>query len=49
MHALLDRDADGGLIRRAGVMAVVAAGGVVRAGDPITVIPPPVFEPLGPV
>jgi hypothetical protein len=33
--AVLDRDAEGALIRKAGVMAVVVAGGEVRAGDGI--------------
>jgi MOSC domain-containing protein YiiM len=42
MAATLDRDAHGGLIRKAGVMAVVHAGGEVRAGDPIRVELPPV-------
>ena len=37
MAATLDRDADGNLIRKAGIMAVVLAGGEVRAGDPIAV------------
>lgn len=37
MKATLDRDADGNLIRRAGVMSVVRAGGEVRAGEPIAV------------
>lgn len=40
MAATLDRDARGGLVRKAGVMAVVLAGGVVRAGDAITVTVP---------
>jgi MOSC domain-containing protein YiiM len=40
-RAVLDRDAAGNLIRRAGVMAVVLLGGVVRPGDPIAVTPPP--------
>jgi MOSC domain-containing protein YiiM len=35
--AVLDRDADGGLVRKAGVMAVVLQGGQVRAGDTILV------------
>ncbi|WP_108124781.1 MOSC domain-containing protein [Saccharospirillum mangrovi] len=35
--ALLDRDADGKLIRKAGVMAVVEAGGTVQTGDVIAV------------
>ncbi|MDT4922201.1 MAG: hypothetical protein QOI15_3103 [Pseudonocardiales bacterium] len=36
-RAVLDRDADGALIRRAGVMAVVLDDGVVRPGDPIAI------------
>ena len=35
MAATLDRDARGGLVRKAGVMAVVLDGGVVRPGDAI--------------
>lgn len=35
--AVLDRDAAGALVRKAGVMAVVRRGGVVRAGDTIVV------------
>ncbi len=42
MAACLDRDAEGALVRKAGVMGVVAAGGEVRAGDPIRVELPPV-------
>ena len=38
--AVLDRDEQGGLIRKAGVMGIVIAGGVVRPGDLIEVIPP---------
>jgi MOSC domain-containing protein YiiM len=41
MAATLDRDATGGLIRKAGIMAVVLQGGVVRPGDPIEVVLPP--------
>jgi len=37
MKATLDRAADGSLIRKAGVMTIVLAGGEVRAGDPISV------------
>jgi MOSC domain-containing protein YiiM len=37
MAATLDRDAAGGLIRKAGVMGVVRVGGEVRPGDPIRV------------
>jgi MOSC domain-containing protein YiiM len=40
MAATLGRDAAGGLVRKAGVMAVVLAGGAVRAGDAIAVEPP---------
>ena len=50
MKAMLDRDADGGLVRLAGVMAVVRSGGVVRPGDPIAVeLPPDPHRPLEPV
>jgi MOSC domain-containing protein YiiM len=35
MAAVLDRDAQGRLVRKAGVMAVVLTGGEVRIGDPI--------------
>ena len=35
MQATLDRDADGNLIRKAGVMAIVIAGGEVKPGDAI--------------
>lgn len=41
MEAVLDRDEDGGLVRKSGVMGVVLTGGVVRAGDPIGVELPP--------
>ena len=37
MQAVLDRDAQGHLIRKAGVMAVVRRGGIVRPQDRITV------------
>jgi MOSC domain-containing protein YiiM len=37
MAAVLDRDAQGGLVRKAGVMAVVIASGPVRPGDTILV------------
>lgn len=40
MQAVLGRDASGKTLRRAGVMAVVRAGGVVRPGDPIHVTLP---------
>jgi MOSC domain-containing protein YiiM len=35
------RDADGSVVRRSGVMAVVRRGGEVRPGDPVTVVLPP--------
>jgi MOSC domain-containing protein YiiM len=48
--AVLDRDAAGNLVRKAGVMAVVLAAGEVRAGDAIRVEPPAgVARPLEPV
>jgi MOSC domain-containing protein YiiM len=40
MAATLDRDAAGGLVRKAGVMAVVLTGGEVRPGDRIDVVMP---------
>jgi MOSC domain-containing protein YiiM len=50
LAAVLDRDDDGNLVRKAGVMAVVDAGGGVRAGDSIVVeLPPPPHSPLAPV
>ena len=50
MKATLDRDADGKLVRKAGVMGIVLAGGEVRAGDVIGVqIPPAPHCPLEPV
>jgi len=36
MNALLDRAVDGTLIRKGGVMGVVETGGVVRAGECVT-------------
>src|SRR5215210_1030809 len=50
MAAVLDRDAEGNLVRKAGVMAVVVAGGEVRPGDPIEIeLPAPPHRPLAPV
>jgi MOSC domain-containing protein YiiM len=37
LAAVLDRDTDGRLVRKAGVMAVVLAGGRVRPLDPVRV------------
>jgi MOSC domain-containing protein YiiM len=50
MSAVLDRDADGNLVRKAGIMGVVVADGEVRPGDPVRVeLPPPPHHPLAPV
>ena len=50
MAAVLGRDAAGHLVRKAGVMAVVVAGGEVRPGDPIRVeLPAGERRPLVPV
>jgi len=46
-QAVLDYDADGNLIRKAGIMAIVAVGGWVKPGDRIEVtLPQPPFEKL---
>jgi MOSC domain-containing protein YiiM len=50
MAAVLGRDQHGGLVRKAGVMAVVLAGGELRPGDPVRVeLPPEPHRPLAPV
>lgn len=50
MAATLDCAADGSLVRRAGVMGIVVAGGDVRAGDEIEVeLPSGPRRPLEPV
>ncbi len=50
MAATLDRDDRGNLIRKAGVMAVVVAGGLVQPGDSVSVeLPPAPHRPLKPV
>ncbi|HEX7777152.1 MAG TPA: MOSC domain-containing protein [Parvibaculum sp.] len=50
MAAVLGRDADGNLIRKAGIMGVVLAGGEVKPGDPIRVeLPPAPHMALKPV
>lgn len=47
MAATLDKAGDGSLVRKCGVMAVVVSGGVVSAGDLITLDSIPLsFEPL---
>ena len=37
MEAVLDRDQEGGLVRKSGIMGIVVAGGRVQAGDAIEV------------
>ncbi len=50
MAATLGRDERGGLVRKAGVMGIVVAGGAVRPGDPVRVeLPPEPHRSLGPV
>jgi MOSC domain-containing protein YiiM len=50
MRAVLDRDAEGNLIRKAGVMGIVITTGTIRPGDPIQVeLPPEPHLPLAPV
>ena len=50
MAAVLGRDEQGNLIRKAGVMAIVLAGGEVKPGDPIIVeLPPEPHRTLEPV
>jgi MOSC domain-containing protein YiiM len=40
LSAVLGRDSEGNLIRKAGVMAVVVRGGYVKAGDAVSVMLP---------
>ena len=50
MKATLDRDPDGNLIRKAGIMGIVIGGGEIRPGDPIRLeLPSPPHTPLAPV
>jgi len=50
MAATLDKDGDGNLVRKAGVMGIVIAGGEVRAGDEIrTALPAAPHRLLPPV
>jgi MOSC domain-containing protein YiiM len=50
MAATLNRDPDGNLVRKAGIMGIVLAGGEVKEGDAIRVeLPPAPHTPLGPV
>jgi MOSC domain-containing protein YiiM len=50
MAAVLDRDVEGNLVRKAGIMGVVLVGGTVQPGSPIRVdLPPQPHAPLVPV
>lgn len=50
LAAVVDRDADGEVIRKAGIMSVVLVGGEVRPSDPIRVeLPAPPHRRLEPV
>jgi MOSC domain-containing protein YiiM len=50
LAAVLAREPDGALVRKAGVMGVVVAGGELRPGDPVTVeLPSGPRRPLEPV
>lgn len=50
MAKVLDRDANGRVVRKTGVMAVVRRGGTVRAGDAIALqLPETPHHPLEPV
>ncbi|PZF82229.1 MOSC domain-containing protein [Jiangella anatolica] len=50
LKEVVGRDADGQIVRRAGVMAIVLTGGEVRPGDPIAVeLPAAPHLPLAPV
>ena len=50
MSKVLDRDANGRVVRKTGVMAVVRRGGTVRAGDAIALqLPETPHHPLEPV
>ena len=50
MKAVIGRDENGDIVRKAGVMSVVLAGGIVQPGDSITVeLPAEPHLPLAPV
>ena len=47
MAAVLERDRDGKLVRKAGIMGIVLEGGEVHPGDPTRVtLPPELHRPL---
>lgn len=50
MAATLDRDENGYVVRKAGIMGIVIAGGDIRPGDAIAVeLPSLPYRPLRPV
>jgi MOSC domain-containing protein YiiM len=50
LEAVLDRDPEGKLVRKAGVMGIVLTGGEVQPTDPIRAeLPPEPHQPLEPV
>jgi MOSC domain-containing protein YiiM len=50
MAATLDKDTDGNLVRKAGIMSIVLADGDVRPGDAVRVeLPGTPYRPLQPV
>jgi MOSC domain-containing protein YiiM len=50
LKAVLDRDADGNVVRKAGIMGIVLAGGEIRPGDDIQIeLPPQPHSRLQPV
>ncbi|MDX1934488.1 MAG: MOSC domain-containing protein [Capsulimonadales bacterium] len=47
LAAVLDRDAEGNPVRKAGIMGIVLTGGILRSGDPIRAeLPPEPHRPL---
>jgi len=47
MPAVIERKAGGKVVKKAGIMSIVLAGGEVRAGDPIRVeLPEPPWREL---
>jgi MOSC domain-containing protein YiiM len=50
MAACVEKDAEGNIIRKAGVMGVIVVGGEVRPGDAISVeLPREPYQPLQPI
>jgi hypothetical protein len=50
LKEVLDRDEDGNLVRKGGVMGVVLRGGAVTPGDPVAAeLPPGPWSPLEPI